>query len=223
VISGRVILEILSLNKYLYANGNAINAIDPSGMFTLGEVALALGLLSVAGATAYFSFPFSSKYVYSPATVYEKKHRSQAVTISQFLSYLHGKTEKQVYGNLTYSSSNSGFGIIIPYYEGPPDTPNNTINYRYVEDPIDPDRAIDMVHFINFGMNPLFAWPKEIQQGNEDSAWILEDLRSNYFGEIFYRGYYTFGASLESAFSRLYNDISSGKVEFRYNQFRWWG
>lgn len=62
-----------------------------------------------------------------------------------------------------------------------------------------------------------------MKQGKSDSAWILEDLKSNYFGEIFYKEYYTSGISLESAFSRLYSDISSGKVEFRYNQFRWWG
>ena len=210
-------MEILSLNKYLYANGNAINGLDPSGKFTIVEVLGSIAnitALATLGTTSIFAPLISSQYVPSPATSYEKGHRTNSKNILQFLNYLNGKSLRDFQGNESTSDIDiQGFRLIsIPFFEGPPGA------FRYLEDPADPDRAIDMVHFINFGLNPLYGWPNELRQATGDSSWILEDLRSNYFGEIFFRDYHNqvAGMTLKGEFSIFYADIASGKVKFTY-------
>jgi RHS repeat-associated protein len=46
----------LSLNKYLYANGNAINNIDPSGLFSISAVSAANVIIGVLAAIAFPTF-----------------------------------------------------------------------------------------------------------------------------------------------------------------------
>lgn len=77
---------------------------------------------------------------------------------------------------------------------------------RYVEDPANPDRIIDMRHFLSIGdMGEIFGLGVEVFQSTNDrgrpSAFDLQDFYSNNLGKKFYN-------------SNYYKEYETGDAEF---------
>jgi RHS repeat-associated protein len=50
--------EPLSLHKYLYANDSPIDNIDPSGQFTVGQIAIGIGILATLATISYLAYDY---------------------------------------------------------------------------------------------------------------------------------------------------------------------
>ena len=119
------IFDPITLHKYLYGNADPVNGIDPSGLLTLQEAILSIEILGIL-----FLLPAdtpASYYCSEPVTSYERNNREQAVSSLDFISFAASK------------------GYLETYYQIA-DNPSH--RYRYVKDPVDSERAIDMFHLL---------------------------------------------------------------------------
>lgn len=121
--------------------------------------------------------------------------------------------------------------IPIPF-DGRPNPASSTIprnggpdeDFRYVEDPTNPDGVIDMLHFLESAQYPWgsgepigAAW--EVVQGlkRERSAFEREDFKSNFLGAVFQNHYYRpEEGDLGEQFQTFFTDLERAKRNCPY-------
>ncbi|MEW6104686.1 MAG: hypothetical protein AB1630_12890, partial [bacterium] len=131
-------------------------------------------------------------------------HSADAISMKEFIEYTKGKTFSELQHEVdqgTAGDSSAG---------GP------NYKYRYVIDPANPKRVIDMRHFLVVGpKGEGFGWAIELLQslpiiGDPNSAWDPQDLFSNALGAEFFKKHYNSNSGI--SFSKQLKEF-----------FDWWG
>jgi hypothetical protein len=148
-------------------------------------------LLTPQGLNAYaYSINNPYRYVDQDGRIFERiwnnktergGHKTNAITMREFIKYTHGKSLKDVQHEVDMGSKGARSA-------GGPD-----YHYRYVLNPNNSKEVIDMRHFIVVGQQgELAGLAIEIAQkmgGDKASAFDAQDLLSNKLGKYFIKGY----------------------------------
>lgn len=148
----------------------------------------------------------------------DRDNMAKAVSPAEFLEFIE---------NLEFDDLRSGtgtkHGIQFSYFfqEEP------ASNFRYVRDPSQPGKVIDMNHVFSAAMQKGWGtelgFAQEISQllrGYHESAFREEDLRSNALGERFWTEYMQQGGTLASQMRELFSDLASEETPLRQQPLR---
>jgi RHS repeat-associated protein len=225
----------LTLNKYIYANSNPAKFVDPSGYFpsmadAMATLMIATRMLVWGTASIYLGGYIGrlvgfSHSVKNPPTDREIANKSNAVDSEQLITHI--VSNKLDYQSLLHEDKAAPYSLLKFNF----DMPTGPVKpFKYIQDPWENSRAIDVKHFLNSGtrrylgegiglgfeLYQAFRSRTTPQQNDKESVFLFEDIKSNFYGSIFSAHYYDLeydsSEQLAASLRTFMADLSKGRL-----------